>query len=347
VTALRLSLTVGAVLLAACAKDEARGVTQPLPARPEVADAWTIAFADEFEGNASDPSKWLVLDADPGHKTTINTASKSMVAVHDGSMFLSAAPTPEDKAFPYAAGYVDTRGLFAQTYGKIEFRARCQYAPGVWYALWGKPWKSLVPEIDIEFLAEDTSQAWFVNHWALPPVPADERRGFTTVNGLDITEFHTYTIVWKPDLIEWQIDGNPFRRVTDPALIPHEPMFWIMNAWVGGWGGTPTPMTSFPAHLEVDHLRVYRLREWVTAPSIQIVNPETTYRSTADITVELADFDMGTRVEVAEGDRVIATLVAPPFRFRAGALSRGAHQLTFVGTGGSRTASAMLAVTID
>ena len=343
-----LIVACSATLLAGCTKEVAPAASFDEPVAPRVdSEEWVPSFADEFAVDTLDASKWFTWSGELHHKSTTNDASPLLAVVHDGSIFLSAAPSAASSAYPYATGYVDTRGRFAQTYGKIEFRARSDYAPGVWYALWGRSWTSLVPEIDIEFLAENTSQAWFVNHWGLAPAPADERRGFTTVNGLDITQFHSYTILWKPDLIEWQIDGKAFRRVTDPALVPHEPMFWIMNAWVGGWGGTPGPSTTFPAHLEVDHFRVHRLHEWVTPPSVQIANPKTTYSSKGEIAVELADFERGARVDVTEGGSVIATLTAAPFRFGVRALSLGSHQLRFVGTDGSRTASATLAVTID
>ena len=336
-----LSLSVG------CGDDRepVRSFEEPLPARLD-ADEWVFVFGDEFDGNAVDLAKWMPLDGDPGHKNTINSTSSSRVAVRDGSIFVTAVPKPEDKAFPYATGYVDTSGLFAQTYGKIEFRARCQYAPGVWYALWGRSWRRLVPELDIEFLAENINQAWFVNHWGVPPAAADDRRGFTTVDGLDITDFHTYTITWKPDLVEWQIDGKAFRRVTDPARIPHEPMFWVMNAWVGGWGGTPKPATAFPAGVEVDYLRIYRLREWSTAPAIAIADPKSKYPLTGAISVELADYEPGARVEVRDGATLVATMTKPPFRFPTANLSRSAHELTFTGTDGARMASTSISITV-
>jgi len=347
---LTLSLLVACSFFAACGADDApaQAFHAPLEASTSGTDAdWVLVFADEFDGSAIDAAKWTPFEGDPRHKSTINTTSRSLAAVRDGSMFVSAIPTPEDAAFPYATGYVDTRGLFAQTYGKIEFRARCMYAPGVWYALWGRSWKNLVPEIDLEFLAENINQAWLVNHWGVPPVPADQRRGFTTVDGLDITKFHTYTIVWKHDLIEWAIDGKPFRRVTDPAHIPQEPMFWVMNAWVGGWGGIPGPSTIFPASIEVDHLRISRLREWTTPAVIQIDQPKATYARSGAIDVELADFDALARVEVWDGDSLVETLTKPPFRFAPKALAPAAHKLTFVGTDGSRTATTVLDVVIE
>jgi beta-glucanase (GH16 family) len=324
---------------AAAASGAAPGT--PGAATPE----YVLAFQDEFDGQAVDTTKWFVFDGDPNHRDTTNSASRALATVHDGSAFMSADRSPGNTKFPYAAGYVDTHGMFAQTYGKIEFRARCAYAPGVWYALWGRAWADLVPEIDIEFLGKDTSEVWFVNHWGVPPLPADQRRGATTVDGADITQFHTYTILWKPDLVEWQIDGKAYRRVTD-STVPHEAMFWVMNGWVGGWGGDPASTTQLPASIEIDYLRIYRLGTWVVPAAIRVANVQASYATGDTVDLELADFEAGAHVDVSEGSTKLGTLAKPPFRFMPSKLALGAHTLTFTGTDGSRTAATTLAVTI-
>jgi beta-glucanase (GH16 family) len=163
---------------------------------------------------------------------------------------------------------------------------------------------------------------------------------------MDITKFHDYAIVWKPDLVEWQIDGKPYMRLTDPARVPHEPMYWVMNAWVGGWGGTPVPETIFPARIEVDYFRVSRLDKWLAEPAIQIDRPKKKYATKDTITVEIADFDTGARVEVWEGGELLQTMSKAPFRYEPKALSRAAHALRFVGTDGVRTATTSLEITI-
>jgi beta-glucanase (GH16 family) len=361
-----LLVICAAIVAGACAKGDAiatRSFDDPLPPLPSDESAaaapsgapvgaaggavseWVLAFDDELDAPAFDDARWFVFDGDPHHRDTVSSASRSQATLHGGSAFISAVRTPENAAFPYAAGYVDTHGRFARTYGKIEFRARCKYAPGVWFALWGRAWADLVPEIDIEFLAEDITQVWLVNHWGVPPVPADERRGVTTVDGADITVFHTYTIVWKPNLVEWQIDGKAYRRVTDEH-VPHDPMFWVMNAWVGGWGGTPGPATQFPASMEVDYLRIWRLGTSTVPSAVRISNARGSYAAGETIDVEVADFDAPAHVDVWDSGTRVATLDTPPFRFPARHLARTRHGLTFTASDGARTASTTLDVTI-
>jgi beta-glucanase (GH16 family) len=255
-------------------------------------------------------------------------------------------PTPTDPVFPYTTGYVLTEGRFAQTYGKIEFRMRGQYAPGLWYAVWGRPWIHQVPEFDVELLAENVNQVWFVNHWDVPPLPADDRRAFVTVEGLDVTEFHTYAITWTKDLVEWRIDDKPYMRATGKG-VAHEPLFWTINAWVGGWAGAPSTSTSFPAGFEVDYFRIYRPREWPSDPAIRVATSQKDYYLADTLDVHLADFDRGARVEVWEGGRLRDTIAGPPFRFPLAGLTRAQHDLTFVGTDGARRASTDFSVLVQ
>lgn len=334
------TLVAFGALLAACATGEdPRSFDDPLAPRvDESTDEWTLVVGDEFDGSALDSSIWNALSGDLVHPSTLNSASPEMAVVADGALVVSALPTPEDGAFPFTAGYVETRGRFAQTYGKIEARVRCRFAPGLWYALWGRPWERPVPEIDVEFLAENVTQVWFVNHWALPPTPADDRRDFVTVNGMDITDFHVYSVIWRPDLVEWQIDGKPFKRTAGRG-VPHEPMFWTLNAWVGGWGGQPSPSTIFPASFEVDWFRVYRMRDWPVPPSIRLAKPKQRYELDEAIAIELADFERSARVEVWEGSSLLATLDRPPFALPAKVLGIGEHALTVTGADGTRRAT--------
>lgn len=348
--ALAIGLSAG---IGACAAEEpggvARSIDEPIASAPAPGgDDYVLVFSDEFDvDGALDPAKWTARRREVHQKQTLNSARPEMVRASGGSLRMSAKPTPEDPRYPYTAGYIDTDGLFAQTYGRVEFRMRGQYAPGLWYAIWARPWTNAVPEIDVEFLAANVTQAWFVNHWDVPPAPADERRSFVTVQGVDITEFHTYAIVWTPEHVEWQLDGKTFKHVTGRG-VPHEPMFWIMNSWVGGWAGDPSPSTIFPAEFEVDWFRVYRPRVWPTEPSIRVGNLRERYSVGDYLHVEVADFDAGASVEMWEGGRLVTTIAKPPFRFSARPLGKGARNVTFVASdpSGARRATASADVVV-
>ena len=302
----------------------------------------TLVWSDEFSGDAVDSRKWYVHSAYGGKGDLLNSFSPDAIAVHDGSLHVTASATPADPIHPYTSGRLDTFGRFARTYGKMEFRARFPYAPGVWYAVWGRQQATPFPEIDVEILGNDASQVWFVNHWAAEPLPPDQRRKYVTVDGIDYTSFHVYSVVWKPSLLEWQIDGKPYMQSTTKG-VPTEPVSWTINGWVGGWGRTDTP-PAVPATFEVDYLRVYRLDGLIADPTIRVMNPSARYSAQSDfMDVEPANFDEACfHVEVYEGATLLETLRPWPYRFRPARLSPGRHTLSFVATDGVRRATANL-----
>jgi beta-glucanase (GH16 family) len=77
--------------------------------------------------------------------------------------------------------------------------------------------------------------------------------------------FHTYGLVWSPNLITWTLDGVPFATATPATLAPTSqwvfnghPFHIILDEAVGGWPGNPTPATVFPATMQVDWVHVYQ-----------------------------------------------------------------------------------------
>ena len=72
--------------------------------------------------------------------------------------------------------------------------------------------------------------------------------------------FHTYKMLWDPNQLVWFVDGVERFRVTDPAMIPHEDMYLIMNVAVGGWFSEVPPdwTTPFPTHFVIDYVTVHR-----------------------------------------------------------------------------------------
>jgi beta-glucanase (GH16 family) len=310
-----------------------------------------LVWNDEFNGDAVDTSKWRIHNGYGGHGTIVSRFSPSAASVHDGSLHVTASYDPAgDPDHPYTSARIDSFGRFARTYGRLEFRARFAHAPGVWYAIWGRPSNNPLPELDVEVLGKAPTKLWFVNHWDLPPLPPDDRRKFVTP-ATDITQFHIFAITWRENSLVWTLDGVPYMESTSTSRgVPSSPVAWTINGWVGGWGASPTEAPVVPAEFEVDWIRAFRLDGLIAPPVLRVSSPiRAQYAKKDIIDVEIANFDEACfRVEVKDENGVaLATHyssdgITLPYRFRLNALEPGAHTLTFVATDGQREASTSL-----
>ena len=335
--------------------DDAAVDEPPLPlctltGPPAATPGDTLVFSEEFDGTAVDPLNWNVQSGYRGHGGIANTASPANAVVKDGTLQITTERDPANTQYPYKSGHIDSLGKFARTYGKIEFRARFPFAAGVWFALWGRPWSQPFPEIDIEIInrpAKTNPELYFVNHWASEPLPANDRRSFAMLNLPDLSEFHVYTVLWKPDLLEWQFDGVT-KMQAKPQGIPNLPVYWIINGWVGSWVGNPTDATPFPNTFEVDYVRVYPIAGVIADPLLKIVNQRTKYKRTDAIQIAAANFDEAcVHVEMYDGNTPTRTTSTRPYQFRLSTLGTGMHHLTFVATDGVRSTTSTIDVQID
>ena len=95
------------------------------------------------------------------------------------------------------------------------------------------------------------------------------------------SDFHTFSVEWKPDTIRWYVDnvlfstktsanfnGNPWRFDRDFHI--------LLNLAVGGdSNGAPNTSTPFPATMEVDYVRAYQRNEDIKILGAALVEPNT------------------------------------------------------------------------
>jgi beta-glucanase (GH16 family) len=311
---------------------------------PPTGQGEELVFSDDFDGDTIDESKWNIREGYIGHGAIENTAARENLAVRNGSLFVTVKRDPSNPVHPYSSGQMDTDGRFSHTFGRTELRARFPYAPGAWYALWSVPWSDkLFPEIDIEVLSKKNGQVWFVNHWDTKPLPADERRMYATIDGEDITAFHLYEVEWTPGKVTWSFDGKVYMTSTDKG-VPKEPMIWVINGWVGGWGGPPTPESPFPTTFEVDYVRVYMQNGLRGNAAMRINNARAKYsQKTEQVRISLADFNPAcAQVRMFDGEREAFRISTPPFHMPMNRVAKGRHKLRFVASDGVHEATTEL-----
>jgi beta-glucanase (GH16 family) len=240
-----------------------KGVDITVPAGSAGAKpGWTLTFADEFDGDKLDPTKWNPRDPWGRERNSeLQAYVPDAFKVKDGVLKIMAEKRKADyagKTREYTSGMMSTYQKFAQKFGRFEIRCRIPKGKGLWPAFWLLPdplgWP---PEIDVlETLGHETNRAYFTHHWR------DESRKHQSHGGHvddgDLSAgFHTYAAEWSPEVIVWYLDGKEAFRST--RSVPKElPMYMLANLAVGGqWPGAPNADTPFPSSFDIDYIRVY------------------------------------------------------------------------------------------
>jgi beta-glucanase (GH16 family) len=228
---------------------------KPLPwAKP----GWNLTFHDEFAESVLDRRYWADCGAH-GERTHGDDEQEYYApdgyTLSGGCLHLNAERRAEGGK-PYTSAMIQSYGHFAQVYGWFEIRAKFPAGKGMWPAFWLLPetgaWP---PEIDVlEILGHQPNVVYMTNHW----VTGTHQQKGASWTGPDFSQgFHTFAIDWEPGLIVWYVDG--IERARSTSVVPAEPMYLVANLAVGGsWPGNPDAMTSFPASMDIDYIRVYQ-----------------------------------------------------------------------------------------
>ena len=268
---------------------------------------WTLVWSDEFDGDTIDRSKW---DFDLGdgffnydanqwiggwgnNELQYYTKEPTNAFVADGALNVRAV-----KESLHGRGYTSARlrskkrdgtPLFAQRYGRFEFRAKLPTGKGVWPALWMLPqdekygaWPTS-GEIDVmEARGQEPTKVLGTLHYGSKwPANTHASSDFTFPAGQSFADWHVYSVEWEPGEIRFAVDGKTYgtqsfwwtsvktagNKGVAPAaesdLLPwpapfDQPFYVVMNVAVGGqFLGNPDRTTVFPATMQVDYVRAY------------------------------------------------------------------------------------------
>ena len=213
-------------------------VLHALPANAQTStdtEKWTATWADEFDGDKIDKTKWA-FDIGNGFaggdgvwisgwgndELQYYTDEPENVFVSDGMLHIKAIKEQRE-GFNYTSAKVKSRArdnsaLFNQKYGRFEFRAKMPTGQGVWPALWMLPQKdsygtwAASGEIDIlEARGQKPHEILGTLHYG-SQWPANKHSGETYQLPDDgtIADFHIYALEWEPGEIRWYLDGKLF-----------------------------------------------------------------------------------------------------------------------------------------
>jgi beta-glucanase (GH16 family) len=173
----------------------------------------------------------------------------------------------------YTSARLITKGKGDFLFGRFEVKAKLPAGKGTWPAIWMLPtewayggWPNS-GEIDImENVGYNPNVVHISTHTEAYNHIKNTQKTATRIVDNAMTEFHVYRVDWTPYAIRGYIDGQQiFEHINEGKGYPTYPFdkkfHLLLNLAVGGnWGGVQgVDETIFPASLEVDYVRVYKM----------------------------------------------------------------------------------------
>jgi beta-glucanase (GH16 family) len=282
------SATVTTTITAAAAAP-VPATTTPSGATTPTTSSRRLLFHDEFDGAAGGLPRGSAWDPQEGAgwgtgQLQSYTARTQNVKL-DGAGNLALIARKESyrgddgETVGYTSARLQTKDRFSFTYGRVESRIKVPSGTGLWPAFWllgddiyTKGW----PEAgEIDVMETIGSLPKELNGTVHAPLGAwsgsadadgsEWTRGEIYTHATSLADaYHVYAAEWKPDAIDFSIDGKVYFTINKSQMPAggrwtfDHPNHLLLNLAVGGeWPGAPTDATPFPSTMLVDWVRVY------------------------------------------------------------------------------------------
>lgn len=274
---------------------------------------YRLVFEDNFDGSTLDLNKWELQAWGQGslngeNSNQIYTLEPDNIEVSNGTLKIIAVNQsktrrainylpdnqilsdglPNLRTYQYSSSNIWTDESFH--YGKYEIRCRISKGKGLWPAFWtysgdAYPGGPIWCEHDFFEMYHDKDDFKYTNniHFDLnndgdtKPEQCLYSNGFN--NDYDFSQWHTFTIYFEEDKIEYFIDNNFINRKTRYLTTSNQPLYcgggeigavsaWDLSAWPRQPGrmilnmaietdNAPNSQT-FPGVFEVDYVRFWK-----------------------------------------------------------------------------------------
>lgn len=261
----------------------------------ELKNQWVQVWADEFNGDSLDRSKWAHEENGYGggnNERQFYSTEPKCTVVKDGllniNLFKEPHTTTDGKTQPYKSARIRTLYRGDWKYGRFEVRAKLPSGEGIWPAVWMLPTNSPYGtwaaggEIDIiESRGSEVDRTIGTLHFG-GTWPKNKYKGgnykFPGKNAAE--DFHVYAVEWEKDEIRWFVDGVKWQTIKkeewDSAAAPDsptapfdQPFHLIINLAADGHffsGGDPAKRqttdnlkdSDFPQTMQIDYVRVFQ-----------------------------------------------------------------------------------------
>ncbi len=227
-------------------------------------NGYNLVWSDEFEGSSLDTSKWEYnIGAEPywgNNELEFYTKRQENVYVENGLLHIRAKKESYGGK-EYTSGRIVTRRKFDFKYGFVEARIALPSGMGIWPAFWMLAANDESDEIDIIEAVNTENIVYSTCHW-FPDGEYQHKSGQS--ERFDITQFHTYTMLWTDSVLQFAIDGKEhltlnIKNGADNTYAFHGNFYFLLNVAVGGnWPGFNIDNKQFPTEMKVDYIRVYK-----------------------------------------------------------------------------------------
>jgi beta-glucanase (GH16 family) len=234
---------------------------------------YKLVWSDEFDKpGLPDPAKWgyeygFLRNAEK----QFYTRGRLENARVEGGRLIIEARKDNFEGHEVTSASLTTEGKANWTYGKFEARLKLPTGRGTWPAFWmlGTNIREVgwpkCGEIDImENVGYDPDKVHGTIHTDAYNHTKNTGRG-KSVDMKPYEDFHTYTVEWLENRIDFFVDGRKYhsfaKESDDPAVWPfNKPQYMILNLAIGGgWGGQKgIDDAIFPARYEIDYVRVWQ-----------------------------------------------------------------------------------------
>ncbi|HEY5091668.1 MAG TPA: glycoside hydrolase family 16 protein [Acidimicrobiales bacterium] len=208
---------------------------------------YTESYVQDFTGS-SVPNGWDVYSGLPGGDPGAQWGL-SHVTVSGGLLSLN---TWQDPAYnnEWVTGGLCQCGV-ARTYGAYFVRSRVTGSgPTNVELLW--PTSGWPPEIDFNETSGVTSGSSATTIWA---INGSNRSQIQSTINIDMTQWHTWGVIWTPTSLKYTVDGRVWGTVTNPSGIPSVPM--TLDLQQQTWCSTNFACPTAPTSMQVDWVTEY------------------------------------------------------------------------------------------
>jgi beta-glucanase (GH16 family) len=253
--------------------------------------SWSQDFATDSASTLSN-QYWEVSQGpaqNSNNEAEYYTDSPTNLYIKNGALVLKATQQTEPQNYDYASARIDTNGKISFLYGRIDITAELPSSVGTWPAAWLLPannkYEDLSPvsdttrylnggEVDmIEEVGTQPNTEYGIVHSLSDLTNPGGVGGYNTIKlPNNNTTYNTYSMLWTPTSMTFEVNNNPFYTYTRPSGANYtnwpfdQPFYLILNIALGGsWGGTDTAQfpgngidnASLPASMSIKSIYYY------------------------------------------------------------------------------------------